>query len=74
MINPDDPSVTQIGLWRTMVNNLTATLGYEAGRSLRAAPYDFELYGDECYSRGLFERMRLLIEDTHDINGGRPVR
>lgn len=55
----------------TFVTAMVDSLGYERGKSIRAAPYDFRFapYSQEAY----FRRLKLLIEDTRSLNSGSPV-
>jgi hypothetical protein len=66
--------IDEFVIFRAMVNKLVNDNGYERGISIRGAPYDFRLWGDECYSTEFLRRLQKLIEDTFSINGNVPVR
>ena len=61
-------------LFRDMVNTLVNDHGYIRGLSVVAAPYDFRLWGDKCYSISFLLKLQHLIENTSIQNGNVPVR
>ena len=60
-------------LFKTLINNLTSTLGYVEGVTVRGAPYDFRWWGDACYTKTYFEQLRALVEDTYTKNNNSRV-
>merc|ERR1711865_274638 len=71
MVNPDDPSVAHINTLYDLINALESTLGYKKGTTLRGAPYDFRLVGDECYTETYLGLLKQLVEETVEQNGER---
>eukprot|EP00731_Ephydatia_muelleri_P034178 Em0049g25a len=47
--------------------------GYQRGKSIRAAPYDWRLAADQLYVRGYYDKVKSLIEEMYKSNGGRKV-
>eukprot|EP00731_Ephydatia_muelleri_P033295 Em0027g43a len=47
--------------------------GYQRGKSIRAAPYDWRLAADQLYVRGYYDNVKSLIEEMYKSNGGRKV-
>ncbi|XP_065676253.1 lysosomal phospholipase A and acyltransferase-like [Hydra vulgaris] len=67
-----DPSFHIPGMYfYPFVDNLARLAGYERGKTLRAAPYDFRY--DPNSAGDYFENLRLLIEKTYFENGNNAV-
>ena len=73
-LNPTGPSGARIPMFKDMVTTLVNDHGYERGVSIRAAPYDFRLWGDACYSKDLMSRIQVLITKTYAMNNNSAVR
>jgi len=67
-INPEVPNST---ITWAFVTNALYQIGYEAGKDIRAAPYDWRVGPDQYENQ--FERLKLLIEDTYQINKNKQV-
>lgn len=61
----------EIPMWNETVY-LFEALGWEVGKSLRAAPYDWR-FGPETWAAEDWPRLRRLIEETYALNNNTPV-
>lgn len=59
------------GIWNDTIAILQA-LGYEVGKNLRAAPFDWRR-GPSEYMRSDFPRLKRLIEQTYEANNNTPI-
>jgi pimeloyl-ACP methyl ester carboxylesterase len=48
-------------------------IGYEAGKSIRGAPYDWRLPATYLNTIGWYKNLTNLIEETYELNGNLPV-
>jgi len=67
-LNPIDKT---LGAWNTTISILTA-LGYEIGRNLRSAPYDWRKSPTQFLTDD-FPRMKNLIEQMYRDNGNQKI-
>eukprot|EP00731_Ephydatia_muelleri_P026959 Em0018g1059a len=47
--------------------------GYERGKTIRAAPYDWRFSADALLQQGYYDNLRSLIENTYQLAGNAPV-
>jgi len=67
-----DPSLHGPGVYfYPLVDSLCRLMGYERGKNLRAAPYDFRL--DPSSAWDYFIRLKQLIEETYHANNNQKV-
>eukprot|EP00731_Ephydatia_muelleri_P011559 Em0006g453a len=59
--------------FHTFVDYFVDNRGYQRGKSIRAAPYDWRLAADQLYVRGYYAKVKSLIEEMYSSNGGRKV-
>jgi len=73
-----DPGVSATKEFNAMIEHLQKKHGYEVGKNLHGAPYDFRLAGDAHTAAkngvgGYYPQLKKLIEDTVKANGKRAV-
>jgi len=67
-----DPYVHGPGIYFfPLVDSLTRLLGYERGKTLRSAPYDFRYHPGDAGD--YFDRLKKLIEETYMMNGEKKI-
>eukprot|EP00928_Gymnodinium_smaydae_P011850 TRINITY_DN14335_c0_g1_i1.p1 TRINITY_DN14335_c0_g1~~TRINITY_DN14335_c0_g1_i1.p1 ORF type:complete len:448 (+),score=71.88 TRINITY_DN14335_c0_g1_i1:38-1345(+) len=73
-----DPGVSLTAEFMDMIRRFEDSLGYQVGKNLHGAPYDWRLAGDAHARRtngvgGLYAQLQGLIEETVRRNGRRAV-
>lgn len=77
-INVLDPGVSETDQFNKISSTLSQRLGYQEGRNLHGAPYDWRLAGDAHSVRkngvgGFYTQLQQLIEQTVAANGQKAV-
>jgi len=65
VLNPQDTLLPKIAIFQPFSDFLRKN-GYQDGTTLRAAPYDFRLYGDPCFNIVYFTKLKTIIEQTYN--------
>lgn len=68
-MNPNTAAEPPVPYMNTFTSHLIDKGGYVAGKSLRAATYDFRTAGDPAHTAAHFDALRALVEETYTING-----
>lgn len=72
VLNPSD-TLGRIVYFQVLTQALR-DVGFSDGETLFAAPYDWRKYGDRCFNRVFFTKLRDLIESAVKLNRGRRAR
>ena len=64
ILNPQDVLLPKVAIFQPFSDYLRKN-GYQDGTTLRAAPYDFRLYGSPCFNILYFTKLKTLIEQTY---------
>ena len=54
-------------VYQDIIKQLKATPGYEVGKNIRGAPYDFRLVADDASLSVMYTNLKNLIEETYNM-------
>ena len=65
ILNPQDWwTIPKVTIWQPFSDYLRKN-GYQDQTTLRAAPYDFRLYGDPCFNVVYFQQLKDMVEKAY---------
>lgn len=65
VLNPTDWfTIPKVVIWKPLSDYLRKN-GYVDGTTLKAAPYDFRLFGDDCFNEIYFVKLKQMVEESY---------